>query len=154
MDIKSRKLRVWLISVGVISVIYLFYNLISRTPPIEIDTGDTVAESNTADSDGNVGKVGGVGVGTIQKAKYTHLNERKQVDREFGFEKLLHAEGSEWEIEKPYMNVYRHNLKCYMTADKGTVRIEEAVGRPTPTDATLTGNVVIHILPETGSNIA
>ena len=153
MDIKSRKLRVWLISVGAILVIYLFYNLISRTPSIELDTGDTVAESNTVESDGNVGKVGGVGVGTIQKAKYTHLNAKKQVDREFGFEKLLHAEGDEWEIEKPYMNVFQGNLKCYMTADKGTVQVEDAVGKATPKDATLTGNVVIHILPEKGSNI-
>ncbi len=153
MDIKSRKLRVWLISIGAIFVIYLFYNLISRTPPIEIDTGDTVAESNTVEFDGNVGKVGGVGVGTIQKAKYTHLNAKKQVDREFGFEKLLHVEGNEWEIEKPYMNIFRGNLKCYMTADKGTVQVEDTVGKATPKDATLKGNVVIHILPEKGSNI-
>jgi hypothetical protein len=97
--------------------------------------------------------VGDIGVGTVQKARYTHLNARKQVDREFGFEKLLHAEGDEWEIEKPYMNVYQHNLKCYMTADKGTVRVEEAVGKLSPKDATLTGNVVIHILPEKGSNV-
>jgi hypothetical protein len=97
--------------------------------------------------------VGGVGVGTVQKAKYTHLNTKKQVDREFGFEKLLHVEGDEWEIEKPYMNVFRGNLKCYMTADKGRVQVEDAVGRATPTDATLTGNVVIHILPEKDSKI-
>jgi hypothetical protein len=153
MNIKSRKLRVWLISVGAIVVIYLFYNLISRTPPIELDTGGAIAESNTVESDGNVGKVNGVGVGTIQKAKYTHLNVRKQVDREFGFEKLLHVEGNEWEIEKPYMNIYRYNLKCYMTADKGMVQIEDAVGKPTPKDATLTGNVVMHIVPTKDSNV-
>ncbi len=155
MGLKSRKLRVWLISAGAVLVIYLLYNLISRTPPIKIDTGDrdTVAESNTAEFDSKIGMVGDIGVGTVQKARYTHLNAKKQVDREFGFEKLLHAEGNEWEIEKPYMNVYEHNLKCYMTADKGTVRVEEAVGRATPKDATLTGNVVIHILPEKGSNV-
>jgi hypothetical protein len=157
MDLKSRKLRVWLISMGAIFVIYLLYNLISRTPPIEIDTGakfaDTAAEGNTVEFDGKVGKVGDVGVGTIQKAKYTHLNAKKQVDREFGFEKLLHVEGNEWEIEKPYLNIFRGNLKCYMTADEGKVQVEDAVGRATPKDATLTGNVVIHILPEKGSNI-
>ncbi len=153
MEIKSRKLRVWLISLGAIFVMYLLYNLISRTPPIEIDTGDTAAESHTVESDGRIGKVGGVGVGTIQKARYTHLNAKKQIDREFGFEKLLHAEGDEWEIEKPYMNVFQGNIRCYMTADKGTVQVEDAVGRATPMDATLTGNVTIHILPEKGSNV-
>ncbi|MFA5252607.1 MAG: hypothetical protein WC454_08500, partial [Phycisphaerae bacterium] len=153
MNLQSRKLRVWLISIGAIFVIFLFYNLISRTPPIEIDTGDTAADSNTVAFDGNVGKVGSVGVGTIQKAKYTHLNAKKQIDREFGFEKLLHAQGNEWEIEKPYMNVFQGNLKCYMTADKGTVQVEDAVGKATPKDATLTGNVVIHILPGKNSKI-
>ncbi|MDD5063328.1 MAG: LPS export ABC transporter periplasmic protein LptC [Phycisphaerae bacterium] len=153
MNLQSRKLRVWLISIGTIFVIFLFYNLISRTPPIEIDSGDTSADSNTVDFDGKVGRVGSVGVGTIQKAKYTHLNEKKQIDREFGFEKLLHAQGNEWEIEKPYMNVFQSNLKCYMTADKGTVQVEDAVGKATPKDATLTGNVVIHILPGKGSKI-
>jgi hypothetical protein len=154
---KWRKLYVWLISAGAVLVIYLLVNLISATPPIKIDTGakfaDTAAESNTGEFDSKIGMVGGVGVGTIQKAKYTHLNAKKQVDREFGFEKLLHAEGDEWEIEKPYMNIFRGNLKCYMTADEGKVQVEDAVGRATPKDATLTGNVVIHILPENNSNI-
>lgn len=153
MTFKSRKLYVWLISAGAILVIFLLYNLISRTPTIQIDTGDTVAESNNVEFDSKIGKVGNVGVGTIQKAKYTHLNAQKQIDREFGFEKLLHAEGDEWEIEKPYMNIFRDNLKCYMTADEGKVQVEDAVGRATPKDATLTGNVVIHILPEKDSNI-
>jgi hypothetical protein len=157
MGLKSRKLYVWLISAGAVLVIYLLYNQISKTPPIEIDSGakfaDTAAESNTGEFDSKIGMVGGVGVGTVQKAKYTHLNAKKQVDREFGFEKLLHAEGDEWEIEKPYMNIFRGNLKCYMTADEGKVQVEDAVGRATPKDATLTGNVVIHILPEKGSNI-
>ncbi|HDZ68978.1 MAG TPA: hypothetical protein ENH43_00965 [Phycisphaerales bacterium] len=81
------------------------------------------------------------------------MNEEKQVDREFGFEKLLHEIGDEWEIEKPYMNIFRRNFKCYITADRGRVQVETAVGRPSPKDATLTGNVVIHILPENGSNI-
>ncbi|MFZ0033819.1 MAG: hypothetical protein WAK60_02370 [Sedimentisphaerales bacterium] len=155
--VKSRKLYVWLISTGAVLVIYLLYNQLSSTPPIEIDTGakfaDTAAESNTVKSDSEIGMVGSVGVGTVQKAKYTHLNTKKQVDREFGFERLLYVEGDEWEIEKPYMNVFRGNLKCYMTADVGKVQVEDAVGKATPKDATLTGNVVVHILPEKGSKI-
>ena len=157
MGFKSRKLYVWLISVVAVLAIYLLYNQISKTPPIEIDTGakftDSAAESNMGEFDSEIGMVGDVGVGTVQKAKYTHLNAEKQVDREFGFEKLLHMEGDEWEIEKPYMNIFRHNLKCYLTADKGKVQVEDAAGRATPKDATLTGNVVIHILPENDSNI-
>jgi hypothetical protein len=155
--VKSRKFYVWLISVGAVLVIYLLYNQISKTPPIEIDAGaefvDTVAESNADEFDSEIGMVGDIGIGPVQKAKYTHLNAEKQVDREFGFEKILHMEGDEWEIEKPYMNIFRRSFKCYMTADEGKVRVEDAVGRATPKDATLRGNVVIHVLPEKGSNI-
>jgi hypothetical protein len=149
MENRQRKLYVWLISIGAILVIYLFYNWISRTPPIEVVTEhpSLLPLKSEEAGDSNVGVVGGVGIGPVQKAKYSHLNSKKQVDREFGFEKLLHAEGDEWEIEKPYMNIYRRNLKLFMTADEGKVQVEDAVGRATPKDATLTGNVVIHILP-------
>lgn len=154
MRIKSQKLRVWLISLGAVLVIYLFYNLISNTPSIEIDKATESADiADDVEFDSEIGLVGDVGVGTVRKAKYAHLNEDKQIDREFGFEKLLHVEGDEWEIEDPYMNIYRHNFRCYMTADRGKVRVEDAVGRATPRDATLSGNVVIHILPEENSNV-
>jgi hypothetical protein len=161
MVFKSRKLYVWLISAAAVLVIYLLYNRISKTPPIEVappsaGRGGAPAASSLRDKtagDSNIGMVGGVGIGPVQKAKYTHLNAKKQVDREFGFEKLLHAEGNEWEIEKPYLNIFRRNLKCYMTADEGKVQVEDAVGRATPKDATLTGNVVIHILPEKDSRV-
>ncbi|GAJ20820.1 unnamed protein product, partial [marine sediment metagenome] len=41
----------------------------------------------------------------------------------------------------------------YITADIGKIQVETAVGRSTPKDATFTGNVVVHILPEGLSNI-
>jgi hypothetical protein len=155
MDFRRRKLYVWLISIGAILVIYLLYNRISKTPPIEVVNGDaTYPPPRLASGDAGAGKeardegretrderrgvVGGVGIGPVQKAKYTHLNSKKQVDREFGFEKLLAASGDEWEIEKPYMNIYRRNLKLVLTADEGKVQVEDAVGRATPKDATLT----------------
>jgi len=157
MGTNSRKLIIGLVSLAVVFAVFLLYNLMSETPPIDIDRGaelaKEVADSNAAEFDREVGKIADVGVGTIRKAKYTHLNAQKQLDREFGFEKLLHEQGDQWEIEKPYMNIFRRNFKCYITADKGTVQIEDALGRATPKDATLTGNVVIHILPETATGV-
>ncbi len=157
MIFKSRKFHVWLISAAVVLIIFLLYNQISKTPPIEIDieakfTDTVTKERKTDEFESKIGMVGDVGIGTVQKAKYSHLNAEQKVDREFGFEKLLHAEGNEWEIEKPYMNIYRNNLKCYMTADEGKVHVEDAVGRAAPKDATLKGNVVVHIVPEKSSS--
>jgi len=158
MGFKSRKIYVGLISLAVVLAAYLLYTQLTITPQIDIDTEGkmktpAVLEENAPDQDGKIGMIGEVGVGTVRKAKYIHLNAEKQVDREFGFEKLLHQEEEKWEIEKPYMNVFRPNFNCYITADRGNVRVEDVAGRPDPKDATLTGNVVIHILPQAGSNV-
>ncbi|MCK5472480.1 MAG: hypothetical protein KAI59_00490 [Planctomycetes bacterium] len=157
MDFKSRKIYVWLISFAAVLVVYLLTSL-NQTAKINIDTdiksADTDFIEDVNDEFGSeIGMIGDVGLESIRKAKYTHLNERKEIDREFGFEKLLYEEGDRWEIEKPYMNVLRHNFTCYITADNGNVQVETAVGRPIPKDATLTGNVVIHILPKNNSSI-
>lgn len=147
MAFKARKFYVWLISLAVVLTMYLLVSRLSETPQIErgpaAESAGTVADFNS-----EIGMIGDVGVGVVRKARYIHLNENKEIDREFGFEKLLHEEGDNWEIEKPYMNIFRRNLKCYITADKGQVQVETAAGRTSPKDATLTGNVVIHILPE------
>ncbi len=157
MSFRLRKLFVGLVSLGAVFAIYLLYSQISETPQIDIDAGaefaDSVPESNIGELGSEIGKIGDVGVGTVQKARFTHLNENKEIDREFGFEKLLHEVGDEWHIEKPYMNIFQRNFKCYLTADEGTVRVETAAGRPSPKNGTLTGNVVIHILPENSSDI-
>jgi hypothetical protein len=133
--------------------------MLDRTSPIDIDkNADTefvnaIVDSNLDDFEGKVGMVGEVGIGTIQDAKYIDYNENKEVEREWGFRRLLHEVRNVWEIEKPYMNFYRPNFKCYVTADIGKVRVETAVGRSTPKDATFTGNVVVHILPEGSGSI-
>ena len=157
MSFRLRKLFVGLVSLGAVFAIYLLYSQISKTPQIDIGTEaeltDSVSEGNIGGFGSEIGKIGDVGVGTVQKARFTHLNENKEIDREFGFEKLLHEIGDEWHIEKPYMNIFQHNFKCYLTADEGTVRVETAAGRPSPKNGTLTGNVVIHILPENSSSV-
>ncbi|UCF00013.1 MAG: hypothetical protein JSV82_02825 [Planctomycetota bacterium] len=153
----SRQFYIWLISLAAVLAIYLLYSQLSKTPKIDIDTrtesADIVADTNISESDRSTGRIGDVGVGAVRKARYVRLNNKKQIEREFGFEKLLHEEGDEWELEKPYMNIYRPNYKCFLTADKGTVQIEDTVGKPRPRDATLSGNVVIHIVPENSGSI-
>jgi len=114
---------------------------------------DSVTDSNDSGLENDVGMIGQVGVSTVRKARYITLNENKEIEREWGFEKLLHEVRDLWEIEKPYMNIYQRNVKFYITADKGNVQVETAVGKSTPKDATFTGNVIIRILPEGSSNV-
>ncbi len=152
-----RKLLIGVVSLGVILGVYLLYSRVSESPMIETGGDDAFTvpgDGNEAALENGMGQIGEVGVGTVQKARFTTLHPKtKRLEREFGFEKLLHQAGDVWEIEKPYMNVYRPNFTCYITADKGQVRVETAVGRTTPRDATFSSNVVIHIVPEGQSNV-
>ena len=156
MGSKSRKLYIWLISLGAVLVIFLLYSLLSKTPLADVESQDqleeVVADSNFGWTGGEVGSIGGVGVEGLKGATFLHRNQNKEIDREFGFEELLHEEKDEWEIRKPFMNVYQNSFDCFVTADRGTVQVESAVGRPTPRDATFTGNVLIHILPKPSSD--
>ncbi len=137
--------------------IYVLYSWLSRTPHIDVSmeteiTG-AVSDTNVGKFSKEIGTIGDVGVGNIQKAKYTHLNKARQVDREFGFEKLLHTTGNEWEVEKPFLNIFQPGFKCYITASRGKTKVETAVGRTSPKDAMLSGNVIIHILSPTSSDV-
>lgn len=159
MGFSLRKIFIAFISLAAVLAIFLFYGRLGKTPPIPMDTDteaefiDSVADSNEGGLENDVGMIGEVGVSTIRKARYITLNENNEVEREWGFERLLHEVRDLWEIEKPYMNIYQQNFKFYITADKGNVQVETAVGKSTPKDAKFTGNVVIRILPEGSSNV-
>jgi len=143
MVFRSRKFYVGLIALGAVFVIYLLYSRMSQTPEIDFNRTaeftETVSESNVGEFEGEVGTISKVGVGTVEKARYEHRDKKtKKIDRVFGFEKLLHEEGDEWEIEKPYLNIFQRTFKCYITANQGRVQVETIAGRPTPKDATFT----------------
>ena len=157
MGLWSRKVRVGLISLGVVLSMFLLYSLISKTPRIEIDSApefeEMVTDGNVGWLDGEVGAFGRVGIqGTVQKARFINLNEQKQVDRELGFDVLLHEAGNEWEVKKPYLNMYQPNVVCYITAERGRILVEAAGGRPQPKIAEFSGNVVAHFVPEGSSD--
>ncbi len=145
-----RKILIGLISFTIILAIYLLGSRMGEGPATDIDVVD---DSNINDIEGEIGKFGDVGVGVLKNAKFIHRNENREIDRVFGFEELLHQAQGQWEVEKPYMNVYQDSFNCYITADKGKVNVETAIGRPTPKDATLTSDVVIHIFPQASSDI-
>ena len=152
--IPSRKLTIWIFSLLAVLVLYFIFTRSSPTPEIVIDKSLQQPSADISDqSAGQVGKIGDVGIGAVQQARYTHLNSKKEVDREFGFEKLIHEMGDEWEIEKPFMNIFRRDFECRITADSGKVQVQAAGGRPAPKDASLNGNVVIHIIPAADSEI-
>jgi hypothetical protein len=146
-----RKLVIGFVSLCVVLGVYLLYNRLSSSPPIdtgpEIDIVKSASDANVVGLDNEIGKIGDVGLGPVQKAKYVTLNKNtKEVESEWGFKKLISESRDIWDVEKPYWNIYWRNFKCYITADKGTVQVETAAGRTTPKDATFSSNVVVRII--------
>ena len=157
MELNIRKLVVGALALAIVIAVYVLYGRFSDTADVDIGKAlqsvDPLAESNVGSFDGEVGKIGEVGVDEIRNARFERLNENKEIDRVFGFKELLHVIGDEWEIEKPFIDIYRPGLECSITSDSGRVQVITVVGRPAPKDATLTGNVVIHILPRGRSSV-
>lgn len=144
MAVRFRKLYVWLIAFGLVFVGYAVYSGLTDTGPVEIDrgAGGGIAKVEWEEVGEATGRLGPAKVGQIKTARYITK------DREWGFDKLLNpAEGrDDWELEKPYMNIFKPNFRCEITAERGIVRVEElAAGKPSPKDARLWGNVIIHI---------
>ena len=144
------------IAVAVVLAAFWLYGRWTGTPKLDSYRDEAFspikADSNSAA--GEVGKIGGVGIEDVGGARYYHRDRNKRIDREFGFAKLLHKVRDQLEIEGPYMKVFQRNFNCSITADRGTVEIETAAGRPSPSDAAFTGNVVIHLLPQGDSDFS
>lgn len=152
MNIESRKIRVWLISLSVLVGIFLIYNMLSSGPDFKIES---VAGPDTevVDFNSQTGNISDTGIGPVRKAVFIDVDEiTGQLSRKWGFEKLLHEQGDAWEIEKPFMDIFSDNLTCRVTADTGMLLLEPDANPPSPKEGTLAGNVVIHIIPTDDSS--
>jgi hypothetical protein len=151
MGLNLRKILIGGIALSVLGGVFALYLRYNRTPPIVAGevrpTPTPVAEVNNPDSKPTSGQISGVKVGPVRETEFVHRNEQFQIDRKFGFEQLLHKQGSQWEITKPYMWIYLERFVCRVTADRGVAELVEAFGRLMPNNATFVGNVVIHVLP-------
>ena len=154
MNVNVRKVAVGLVVLGVIVLAYVTYMRFGSHPPLDFDTDklvpDVAREAIDDVSGTSVGTVGGVGIRTIEQTSFFHTDANGDVDREFGFDELIHSDEDRWEITNPYMRLFLGDLRCRVTADRGRVELETAdtaLGQPMPSDAEFTGNVVIRIIP-------
>jgi hypothetical protein len=155
-----RKVVIALFCFAVVLAFYLFIKgrgtsddinseLLSQTGAKTDLMGKGVVDNNSPAIDENqIGQIGSVGFGNVEFARFTNFDKNGTLTREFGFKTLLHKIANRWEIEQPYMNIYQSRLNSYITADMGDVLLEEGTEKPVPKDVTLTGNVVIHIVPK------
>lgn len=151
MTANPRKLVIALLVLAPLLLIYLLYTRLDGGDDIDLTVRERVEDTRprraTPPSDANTGRIGGIGVGTVRQTQFFHKNERGVVDREFGFDELLHRQGDQWEITKPYMRLFLPGFRCHVTANRGQVHCETALSGPVPGDAMFSGNVVIHVMP-------
>ncbi len=130
---------------------YLAYMQMGGGRVMDMDVRDQlvhgVEDGNSTALGGHVGHIGAVGIGGIRQTHLFHTDETGRVDREFGFEELLHTEGDQWGITNPWMRLSLGGVNCRITADRGELQLDTAFDRPSPDDATFTGNVVIRVTP-------
>jgi len=149
--IHSRKFRIWLTSFAVVLVVFLLYRIFGNIGIIKISKPEYQTEGNDVNgfvTDSNAGQVGQVRLEGVERARFETVDPKtRKLKRVVGFEKVLHKSGDEWVLDKPYMNILQENLRCDITADTGTVELENVEGSdPSPKQAVLKGNVIVHIL--------
>ena len=149
MDVTIRKSVVGLVALAALIGVYLLYTQISQTPPIVADRTQTLAPptaDGNDDAQNRVGTILDVGIGRVKQTRFLHRNEHNEVDRDLGFETLLHQQGSQWEITQPYLKLFLPTFRCEVTANRGKVQVETVFSQLTAGDARFSGNVVIHLV--------
>jgi archaellum component FlaF (FlaF/FlaG flagellin family) len=144
MRLNQRSIYVGLFALQIILAVYLLFTYLEGKSSITIEKSDTPQSQQIADSN-EVGRLGTLGIGAVRKAKFVNLNENRQISREFGFEELLHKTDDQWEISKPFLNLYQQDFVCRITAESGVVLADELTNATDIKEATLSGNVVAHI---------
>ncbi len=154
MIFRSRKFKLWFGTMAVVFVAYFVYSGLSHTPAMKLQEDYNLSSGIEDFNDASVGTIEQIGIGDVNNALFRNFDNAGNISREFGFQKLLHQQGDRWELAKPFMNMWRSDIKCVVTADSGEVQVETAAGKTTPKDALLRGNVDIHIMPIGDSDIS
>jgi hypothetical protein len=153
--ILSRKFKIWLTSFLIVLIAFLFFRIFGNVGVIKMSRPDyQIGDMNAIPGDSNAGQVGQAKLEYVERARFETVDPKtRKLRRVVGFERVLHKSGNEWDLDKPYMSVFQDNLRCNITADTGTVELENVEGaNPSPKEAILKGNVIVHVLPQGGAN--
>ncbi len=81
----------------------------------------------------------------VTPTRFVHWDVEGQIDREFGFERLIREEGDHWIVAIPHSTQSVGKMRCHIRADRGELRLDGVLNQPTPDVGTFRGNVVIEI---------
>ena len=152
----NRNIVLGLVTFLVIFSVYLVITLSGGRKSLVIDQvlpRPTEIIAPNAASEKQIGKIGDVNIGDIVNPLYRHLDANDMVDREFTFTRILQAEGDRWQVEKPQLSFFRPDLSVIISSDTADVQTETVLKEPRPKDASLLGNVIVHIVPKEAGNM-
>jgi hypothetical protein len=133
--------------------VLLFVGYIRLTGTKGIPVGETSQIADIPDKSvtGQANQIDKTKIYSANQAVYPIMDpQTKKVLRVFGFESLLNPgqQSNNWQVRRPYMNVFEKKFRCRLDAEEGSIQMEYSGGRPIPKDAHLTGSVVIRLFPE------
>lgn len=153
MDVRLRKYVIWALSFGALALGLGIYMHFSRTSiPSPIDR----SEPNQLLFDliqGQSTKVGDVEIMALEDVVWDERDEFGRRIRRWRFKQLLNRGGNVIEVSQPSMTLFKSDLSCHITAEQGRVHLRAGRGDLIPKDFIFSGDVLIHIVPESRSSL-
>ena len=152
-----RKIIIGLIAAVFVALMFLGYAFIMDTTPIQTPTAVDVQDVDMPESQGTGLRAGDTDVRDVRDAQYFVFDENtNQKTRVFGFKRMLNPgmETSRWRVESPYLIFYETDYECRVDSDQGIFQVKKNGSSEVPKDAQLKGNVVIHLMPKSGSGMS
>lgn len=148
MNSKLRIVLIWFVSLLAVIAIYLLSTRLSQRPVITLRPDhnilDYLPEVNKTVDSNSAAAIDGTKIIEIKKARFeTRDDKTKQIIQVFGFATLLESKGDQWELEKPYIDLFRKQFNCSIRAERGIVRVEQSSAQTDPREGKLQGNVTI-----------
>ncbi len=147
----TRKLIIGAVSLVIAVMLFVGYIRLTGTKGIPVSDTSAIEDIPDKTLTGQANQIDKTIIHAAQKAVYPVIDPvTKQVRRIFGFERLLNPgqQSNNWQVQKPYMNVFENRFCCRLDAEEGFIQMEYSGGKPIPKDARLTGSVVIRLLPQ------
>jgi hypothetical protein len=145
-----RKVIIGAASLFVAVLLFVGYISLTGTKGIPVSTTSQIADIPDRPTTGGsqIDKTNIIG---LNQAVYPVIDpQTRKVIRVFGFDSLLNPgqKSNNWQVSRPYMNVFEKKFCCRLDAEEGFIQMETSGGKAIPKDARLTGSVVVRVFPK------
>ncbi|MHC4215066.1 MAG: hypothetical protein ACYSWP_17030 [Planctomycetota bacterium] len=153
MNSKLRTVLLWFASLLVVIAIFFLSTRLSQRPAITLTPDhnllDYLPEVNETPDSNSASAIEGTEIIDVVDAEYITRDEiTKEIIQRWGFASVLTSQGDQWELEKPFIDLFRKQFNCSIRAEKGILRVEQSSAQFDPREGQLQGNVTITLKPK------